>query len=176
MIFGSPHWQFSIRSLFAHETCISRSCLKLRAYRLFTVESCGRRGLGPSARQLAQLRHTRVGTGSCSLGLVVQVCASHRRQSAGFSLPYLGETTGCGRDLSDACKPSLLTRATSRPSARDRFSGVCRAEPQSSQSFFSREESQILAKRRRTPPVARRSRQSRERTERIVHRLGAFAC
>ena len=62
----------------------------------------------------------RVGAGSCSLGLVVRVCASYRRQSAGFSLPCLGETTGCGRDLSDACKPSLLTRATSRPSARDR--------------------------------------------------------
>lgn len=33
MIFGLPHWQFSIRSLFARETRISRSCPKLRAYR-----------------------------------------------------------------------------------------------------------------------------------------------
>ena len=92
--------------------------------------------LGDNRRILARRPDSsRFGAGSCSLGLVAQVCASHRRQSVGFSLPCLGETTGCGRDLSDACKSSLLTRATSRPSARDRPNGVCRAGSQNSQRF-----------------------------------------
>ena len=79
--------------------------------------------LGDNRRILARRPDSsRFGAGSCSLGLVVRVCASRRRQPAGFSLPCLGETTGCGRDLSDASKPSLLTRATSRPSARHRRS------------------------------------------------------
>ena len=95
------------------------------------------RSMGPPPHRGLARRpaSSRVGAGSCSLGLVVQVCASHRRQSAGCSLPCLGETVGCGRKHSNACKPSLLTRATSRPSARDRPNGVCRAGSQNSQRF-----------------------------------------
>ena len=42
--------------------------------------------------------------------------------------------------------------------------------------IFSRWESQILAKRRRKSPVARRSRQSHERSEGIACRRGVLAC
>ena len=56
--------------------------------------------------------------GELPFGLVVRVCASPSRQRIRSACPASAPISGCVRRLSYACKPSLLTHGTPRPSAR----------------------------------------------------------